>query len=91
MTDTAGITIGSSGASTAKPVPVTPVNGALQLQQFCCVEKLLAPQEAHNRLSVDIVANRYDVQAQRIWNLHLSEVHLQSESVSMLQSTSQSQ
>ncbi|MFY8052659.1 MAG: hypothetical protein ACOVP2_08580 [Armatimonadaceae bacterium] len=51
----AGITIASSCGSACTPGLLGGINGALQLQQLCWVEKLLAPQEGHRRLSVDIL------------------------------------
>lgn len=66
----AGKTIGSSIACSEVAEGFADVRGALQLQQFCWVEKLFAPHAGHNRLSLDIFPNRYDALAQQTWNRH---------------------
>ena len=74
----AGMTIGSSACDSAASGPLVVSREALQLQQLCWVEKLLAPHAGHNRRSLDIFPSRRDALAQQTYHRYRSGEHHQS-------------
>ena len=74
----AGMTIGSSVWFSKTTGPLVVRREALQLQQLCWVEKLLAPHAGHNRRSLDIFPSRRDAQGQQTYHRYQSGEHHQS-------------
>lgn len=74
----AGMTIGSSACDSRAAGPLVVKSEALQLQQLCWVEKLLAPHAGHNRRSLDIFPSRRDALAQQTYHRCRSGEHHQS-------------